>query len=221
MPLVAVNQVDGGNHGASNAGPRRVPRRRSRDRHRPVRPTSAGHQRAASLAPTLGAARTMEGPAAAAPIQSSARAGAQSIQSDSAQHWSRSSSARCSTEETCTRRHGRTGWAAASRNQIRAQAGSRPGAWCWMPTELIEEGLGMAASAEDSQTSPRLGATQGRLCNRPITITELPGGHPRAPTRREPQRGTNTAEDSAPAAAMAARSSSNRASCSSWASLSC
>ena len=83
MPLVALNQKDGGNHGASNAGPRRVPRRRSRARHRPVRPTSAGHQRAASLAPTLGAARPMEGPAAAAPIQSSARAGAQSIQSDS------------------------------------------------------------------------------------------------------------------------------------------
>jgi len=35
------------------------------------------------MAPTLGAARTMEGPAAAAPIQSSARAAAQSIQSDS------------------------------------------------------------------------------------------------------------------------------------------
>ena len=49
----------------------------------PRSPTSAGHQRAASLAPTLGAARTMEGPAAAAPIQSSARAGAQSVQSDS------------------------------------------------------------------------------------------------------------------------------------------
>ena len=54
----------------ANAGPRRVPRRRSRARHRPVRRTSAGHQRTASLAPTLGAARTMEGPAAAPPIES-------------------------------------------------------------------------------------------------------------------------------------------------------
>jgi len=72
VPLVAVNQKDGGNHGACNAGPRRVPRRRSRARHRTVRRTSAGHQSAASLAPTLGAARTMEGPAAAAPIKSTA-----------------------------------------------------------------------------------------------------------------------------------------------------
>ena len=51
-------------------------------------PPISTHQRrsptkVASLAPTLGAARTMEGPAAAAPIQSSARAGAQSVQSDS------------------------------------------------------------------------------------------------------------------------------------------
>ena len=67
----------------ANAGPRRVPCRRSRVRHRTFQRISAGHQKAASLAPTLGAARTMEGPAAAAPIQSSARAGAQSIQSDS------------------------------------------------------------------------------------------------------------------------------------------
>jgi hypothetical protein len=42
---------------------------------------------------------------------------------------------------------------------------------CSMPTELIEEGVGMAAFAEDSQTRPRLGATQGRLWNRLITIT--------------------------------------------------
>lgn len=83
MPLVAVNQKAGGNHGASNAGPRRVPRRRSRARHRPVRPTSAGHQRAASVAPNLGAARSMEGPAAAEPLERSARAGAQSIQTNS------------------------------------------------------------------------------------------------------------------------------------------
>ena len=50
----------------------------------PVRRISAGHQWAASLAPTLGAARTMEGPAAAAPIKSggSARAMVQSILSD-------------------------------------------------------------------------------------------------------------------------------------------
>ena len=39
--------------------------------------------------------------------------------------------------------------------------------------------------------------------------------------RGEPQRGTNTAEDSSPAAANADRSFSNSASCSSWASLSC
>ena len=66
----------------ANAGPRRVPCRRSRARHRPVRRISAGDQRAASLAPTLGAARTMEGPAAAAPIKSTARAMVQSILSD-------------------------------------------------------------------------------------------------------------------------------------------
>jgi hypothetical protein len=53
---------------------RRVPRRRSRARHCPDRRISAGHQRTASLAPTLGAARTMEGPAAASPIKSTARA---------------------------------------------------------------------------------------------------------------------------------------------------
>jgi hypothetical protein len=42
-----------------------------------------------------------------------------------------------------------------------------------MPTELIEEVVVvMAALAEDSQTRPRPGATQGRLCNRPITTTE-------------------------------------------------
>ena len=146
---------------------------RSRARHRPVRRTSVGHQRTASLAPTLGAARTMEGPAAAAPIKSTARAMAQSIQSDSAPHCTWSSSALCWAEETGTRRQERTGWAAASRNQIRAQAGSSPGGWCSMPTELIEEVVVvMAALAEDSQTRPRLGATQGRLCNRPITTTE-------------------------------------------------
>jgi hypothetical protein len=157
-----------GNHGASNAGPRRVPRRRSKARHRPIRRISAGDQRAASLAPTLGAAWTMEGPAAAAPIESggSARAMVQRIQRDSAPHCTWRSSAQCWAEETGTRRQGRTGWAAASRNQIRAQAGSRPGAWCWMPTELIKEGEVMAALAEDSQTRPRPGATQGRLCNR-------------------------------------------------------
>jgi len=149
-----MNQKDGGNHGASNAGPRRVPCRRSRARHRPVRCISAGHQSPASLAPTLGAARTMEGPAAAAPIESSARASAQRIQSDSAPHCSWSSSALCQAEETGTKRQERTGWAAASRNQIRAQAGSSPGGWCSMPTELIEEvGAAMAASAEDSQTA--------------------------------------------------------------------
>jgi len=43
-----------------------------------------------------------------------------------------------STQSWGTRRHGRTGWAAASRNQIRAQAGSRPGGWCSMPTEKIK-----------------------------------------------------------------------------------
>jgi hypothetical protein len=41
-----------------------------------------------------------------------------------------------------------------------------------MPTELMEEGVEMAASAEDSQTRPLAGATQGRLSNRPITTTE-------------------------------------------------
>ena len=84
-----------------------------------------------------------------------------------------------------------------------------------------EGGVGMAAFAEDSQTRPQPGATKGRLCNRPITITELPGGRRNGTHRGEPQRGTNTAKASAPAAAMAARSSSNWASCSSWASLSC
>ena len=49
----------------------------------PNRRSSARDQRAASLAPTLGAARTMEGPAAAAPIEGSARAAAQRIQRDS------------------------------------------------------------------------------------------------------------------------------------------
>ena len=156
----------------ANAGPRRVPRRRSRARHRPVRRTSAGHQRTASLAPTLGAARTMEGPAAGAPIKTTAKAMAQRIQSESAPHCTWSSIALCWAEETGTRRQERTGWAAASRNQIRAQAGSRPGTWCWMPTELMEEWVGMAAFAEDSQTRPQPGATQGRLWNRPITTTE-------------------------------------------------
>ena len=61
LPLVAVNQKDGGNHDTSNAGPRRVLCRRSRDRHRTDWRASAGYLRAASLAPTLGAARTMEG----------------------------------------------------------------------------------------------------------------------------------------------------------------
>ena len=166
----------------ANAGPRRVPCRRSRARHRPVRRISAGQQRSASLATTLGAARTMEGPAAAAPLERSARAAAQRIQRDSAPHCSWSSSALCWTEESGTRRQERTGWAAASRNQIRAQAGSRPGAWCWMPTELIEEVGVMAASAEDSQTRPRPGATQGRLCQQGITTTKETGGHPTAPT---------------------------------------
>ena len=147
---------------------------------------------------------------------------AQRIQMDSAPHCSWSSSALCWAEETGTRRQERTGWAAASRNQIRAQAGSRPGGWCSMPTELIEEVVVvMAALAEDSQTRPRSGASQGRLWNRPITTTESSGGHRNGTHRGEPQRGTNTAEDSAPAAAMAARSSSTWASCSSWASLSC
>jgi len=64
---------------------------------------------------------------------------AQRFQSDSAPHCTWSSIALCWTEESGTRRQERTGWAAASRNQIRAQAGSRPGAWCWMPTQLIKE----------------------------------------------------------------------------------
>jgi hypothetical protein len=96
----------------------------------------------------------------------------QSIQSDSAPHCTWSSIALCWAEETGTRRQERTGRAAASRNQIRAQAGSRPGGLCSMPTELIEEGVGMAAFAEDSQTRPRLGATQGRLCNRLNTTSK-------------------------------------------------
>jgi hypothetical protein len=48
----------------------------------------------------------------------------------------------------------------------------KTGTWCWMPTELMEEWVGMAAFAEDSQTRPQPGATQGRLWNRPITTTE-------------------------------------------------
>jgi len=92
-------------------------------------------------------------------------AATQRNQRDSAPHCSWSSSVLCLTEETGTRRQERTGWAAASRNQIRAQAGSRPGGWCSMPTEVIEElGVGMAAFAEDSQSRPRPGATQGRFC---------------------------------------------------------
>jgi hypothetical protein len=83
----------------ANAGPRRVPCRRSRARHRPDRRASAGHQSAASLAPTLGAARTLEGPAAAAPIEGSVGAAAQRIQRDSAPHCSWSSSALCWAEE--------------------------------------------------------------------------------------------------------------------------
>jgi hypothetical protein len=79
-------------------------------------------------------------------------AAAQRIQSDSAPHCSLSSSALCSAEETGTRRQERTGWAAESSNQIRAQAGSRPGARCWMLTELIVEvGVGMASFVEDSR----------------------------------------------------------------------
>ena len=68
----------------ANAGPQRVPPRRSRARHRNVRRISAGHQSPASLAPTLGAARTIEGSAAVAPIESggSAQAMVQSILSD-------------------------------------------------------------------------------------------------------------------------------------------
>ena len=162
----------------ANAGPRRVPRRRSRARHRTDWRASAGHQSAASLAPTLGAARTLEGPAAAAPIEGSVGAAAQRIQRDSAPHCSWSSSALCWAEETGTRRQERTGWAAASRNQIRAQAGSSPGGWCSMPTELIKEGEVMAASAEDSQTRPRPGATQGRLCNRASPPPNNPVGTP-------------------------------------------
>jgi hypothetical protein len=73
------------------------------------------------------------------------RVAAQRIQRDSAPHCSWSSTALCWAEETGTRRQERTGWAAASRNQIRAQAGSRPGACCSMPTELMEEGMVMAA----------------------------------------------------------------------------
>ena len=167
----------------ANAGPRRVPCRRSRARHRTDWRASAGHQRAASLAPTLGAARTMEGPAAAAPIKSTARAMAQRIQRDSAPHCSWSSSALCWAEETGTRRQERTGWAAASRNQIRAQAGSSPGGWCSMPTELIEElGVGMAASAEDSHTRPRPGATKGRLCQQAHHHHRITRWAPTAPT---------------------------------------
>ena len=103
---------------------------------------SAGHQRTVSLAPIRGAARTVEGAAAAAPLETPARAAAQRIHRDSAPHCTWSSSALCWAEETGTRRQERTGWAAASRNQIRAQAGSSPGGWCSMPTELIEEGVG-------------------------------------------------------------------------------
>ena len=166
----------------ANAGPRRVPCRRSRARHRTVRRIGAGHQRAASLAPTLGAARTMEGPAAAAPIEGSVGAAAQRIQRDSAPHCSWSSSALCWAEERGTKRQERTGWAAASRNQIRAQAGSSPGEWCSMPTELMEKGVGMAALAEDSQTRPRPGATQGRLCEQAHHHHRTTRWAPQAPT---------------------------------------
>ena len=63
--------------------------------------------------------------------------------------------------------------------------------------------------------NPRQALQQGN------TTTEQPGGHRNSTHRGEPQRGTNTAKASAPAAAKAARSSSTWASCSSWASLSC
>jgi hypothetical protein len=156
----------------ANAGPRRFPCRRSRARHRTDGAPAPDTKGTASLAPILGAARTMEGAAAAAPLETTARAAAQRIQSDSAPHCTWSSSALCWPEETGTSRQERTGWAAASRNQIRAQAGSSPGEWCSMPTELMEEGVGMAAIAEDSPNRPQIGATQGRLWNRPITTTE-------------------------------------------------
>ena len=159
MSAVAMNQKDGGIQSACNAGTRRVPRRRSRARYRTDRRISAVYQSPPSLAPTLGAARTMEGPAAVAPNKSSARAMTQKVRSDSAPLHSWSFCALCPTEETGTRRQERTGWAAASRKQIRAQAGSSPGGWFLMPTELIEEGVGLAAFAE-GQTRPGPGATQ-------------------------------------------------------------
>ena len=72
-----------------------------------------------------------------------------------------------------------------------------------MPTELIEEGVVMTVFAEDRQTRPRPGATQGRLCNRPVTVTEDPVG---TPWQGEPQNGPNAGEASATAGSMAARS---------------
>jgi hypothetical protein len=51
-----------------------------------------------------------------------------------------------------------------------------------MPTELMEEGVGMAALAEDSQTRPRPGATQGRLCEQAHHHTNNPVGTAKAPT---------------------------------------
>jgi hypothetical protein len=104
--------------------------------------------------------------------------------------------------------------------QIHVQAGSRPGAWCWTPTELIEQGVVMAALEEDRQTRPRQGQPKAGSANRRVT-TPTTRWAPQCTHRREPQRGTNPAEASAPAAAMAACSSSTWASCSSWTSLSC
>jgi hypothetical protein len=81
---------------------------------------------------------------------------------------------------------GAHGMGAASRNQIRAQEGSCPGAWCWMPTELIEEVVVMAASAEDSQIRSRSEATQGRLCQRGHHHHSRIRWHPKAPTEGTP-----------------------------------
>jgi hypothetical protein len=138
--------------------------------------------------------RTPEGPAAAAPIEGSVGAAAQRIQRDSAPHCSWSSSALCWAEESGTRRQERTGWAAASRNQIRAQAGSSPGGWRSMPTELMEKGAGMAAYAEDSQTRPRSGATQGGSGTGSTPPPNNPLGTPRR-IPGEPHDVTNAPED--------------------------
>ena len=138
LPVVGVNKMGEGNHGASK---RRTPEGSAPPlKGSPL--TRSAHQR-----------RTpKDGEPGPDPWRGADHEGACG------------SGALCWAEESGTRRQKRTGLETASRNQICAHEGSSPGAWCWMPTELSEEVGVMAASAEDSQTRPRPGATQGRLC---------------------------------------------------------